>query len=159
MNLPSRNASISTTICVVLAGVSAIFFASSFNAAPGKSEMNRSPVRAEPQPANPAPTESAMDDTNPTLGNYPDISVLLSTDATVRPDASPANTTAINVSTSTNFKGKLEGYPSTGMVRVTDAHPAGTYAVTVKAFNGSGSTTAKTFTLTVSTVMCLPLPA
>src|SRR2546429_6006660 len=82
----------------------------------------------------------------PSLGNYPNTSLPLSTDTTVTPDTAPTNTTSINISTSTNFKGKLEGNPMTGVVRVTDAHPAGTYTVTVKAFNGGGGpTTTKTF--------------
>jgi hypothetical protein len=58
----------------------------------------------------------------PVLGNYPDTSLLLSTNTTVTPDAAPTNTTSINVSTSTEFKGTLEGNPITGVVRVTDAH-------------------------------------
>jgi probable HAF family extracellular repeat protein len=87
----------------------------------------------------------------PTLGNYLDTSISLSGEATVTPDTAPTNTTSINVSTSTNFKGKLEGNLTTGGVRVTDAHPAGTYTVTVKAFNGSNGPTTKTFTLTVTT--------
>ena len=74
------------------------------------------------------------------------------------PDAAPTNTTSINVSTSTNFKGKLEGYPTTGVVRVTDAHPAGTYTVTVRAFDSGGATATKTFTLTVTTpATCKPV--
>ncbi len=94
----------------------------------------------------------------PTLGNYPDTLVSLSTNTTVTPDAAPANTTSINVSTSTDFKGKLEGDPATGVVRVTDAHPEGIYTVTVKAFNGAGPTTTKTFTLTVTTLAtCNPV--
>src|SRR2546425_11746179 len=36
------------------------------------------------------------------LGNYPDTSVPLSTDTTVTPDATPTNTTSINISASTN---------------------------------------------------------
>jgi hypothetical protein len=88
----------------------------------------------------------------PVLGNYPDTSLPLSTNTTVVPSIAPTNTTSINVSTSTNFKGKLEGDPITGSVRVTDAHPAGTYTLTVTAFDGSnGPTTTKTFTLTVTT--------
>ena len=83
------------------------------------------------------------------LGNYPDTSILLSTDATVTPDAAPTNTTSINVSTNTNFNGTFAASPATGVVRVTDAHPAGTYTVTVTAF-GPGGTTTKTFTLTVT---------
>ena len=94
----------------------------------------------------------------PTLGNYPDTAMPLSTDTTVTPDAAPINTTSINVSTSTDFKGKLEGYPDTGVVRVTDAHPAGTYTVTVTAFDSGGATTTKTFSLTVTTpVTCNPV--
>ena len=77
---------------------------------------------------------------SPTLGNYPDTSLPLSTDTTVTPDAAPTNTTSINVSTSTDFKGTLEGDPATGVVRVTDAHPAGTYTVTVTAFGSDGAT-------------------
>jgi hypothetical protein len=94
----------------------------------------------------------------PTLGNYPDTSLPLSTDTTVTPDAAPTNTTSINVSTATDFDGTLEGDPTTGVVRVTDAHPAGTYTVTVTAFGSGGATATKTFTLTVTTpVTCIPL--
>jgi hypothetical protein len=94
----------------------------------------------------------------PILGNYPNTSLPLSTDTTVTPDAPPINTASINVSTSTNFKGRLEGYPTTGVVRVTDAHPAGTYTVTVKAFDSGGASTTKTFVLTVTTpVTCVPV--
>src|SRR2546430_5833548 len=94
----------------------------------------------------------------PSLGNYPNVSLPLSTDTTVTPDAPPTNTTRINVSTSTNFKGKLEGYPATGVVRVTDAHPAGAYTVTVRAFGVNGTSTTKTFALVVTTpATCTPL--
>src|SRR5438046_3536320 len=94
----------------------------------------------------------------PILGNYPNTSLPLSTDTTVLPDAAPANTTSINVSTSTNFKGKLGGYPGTGVVRVTDAHPAGTYAVTVRAFDSAGASATKNFALTVTTpTTCNPI--
>jgi FG-GAP-like repeat/FG-GAP repeat len=94
----------------------------------------------------------------PVLGNYPDTSLLLSTDTTVTPNAAPTNTTSINVSTSTNFKGTLEGNPTTGVVRVTAAHPAGTYTVTVRAFDSGGASTTKTFTLIVTTpVTCNPV--
>jgi hypothetical protein len=94
----------------------------------------------------------------PTLGNYPDTSIPLSTDTTVAPDAAPTNTTSINVSTSTNFNGRLEGNPVTGAVRVTDAHPIGTYTLTVRAFDSGGASVTKTFTLTVTTpVTCTPV--
>src|SRR5437660_9666381 len=94
----------------------------------------------------------------PILGNYPKTSVSLSGDRTIAPDSAPTNTTSINVSTSTAFKGKLEGYPATGMVRITDAHPAGTYRVTVKAFDSGGVSVTKTFMLRVRTpATCNPV--
>jgi hypothetical protein len=74
----------------------------------------------------------------PILGNYPDTSLSLSANTAVTPDATPMNTTSINVSTSTDFKGTLEGNPITGVVRVTDAHPVGIFTVTVQAFDGDG---------------------
>jgi hypothetical protein len=87
---------------------------------------------------------------DPILGNYPDASISLSSNATITPDATPTNTTTINVSASTNFNGRLEGDPVTGVVRTTDAHPAGTYPVTVRAFASDGTSATKTFTLTVT---------
>jgi len=90
------------------------------------------------------------------LGNYPNTAVQLSGNTTVTPDAAPTLAASISVSTSTNFKGRLEGEPITGVVRVTDAHPAGTYIVTVTAFDGGPSI--KTFTLTVATpATCNPV--
>ena len=51
-------------------------------------------------------------------------------------------------------QGELEVDPATGVVRVTNAHPANrageTYSVTVTAYNAGGATT-KTFNLTVTT--------
>ena len=94
----------------------------------------------------------------PILGNYPDTTLDLSTDTTVTPDVVPSDTTSINVSTSTGFNGTLTGDPPTGAVQVTDAHPAGTYTVTVTAFSSDGEATSKTFTLTVVTpATCNPV--
>lgn len=87
----------------------------------------------------------------PTLGTYANTSLQLSANTTVTPSAAPTNTTRLTVATSTNFKGRLEGSPTTGIVRVTDAHPAGAYSVTIKAFNSVGATASQTFTLTVTT--------
>ena len=94
----------------------------------------------------------------PVLGNYPNTSLSLSTDTTATPDAAPTGTTSITVSTSTDFKGTFAGDRMTGVVRVTDAHPAGSYTVTVTASDRDGATATKTFTLTVTTpVTCLPV--
>ncbi|MGE0881913.1 MAG: beta strand repeat-containing protein [Blastocatellales bacterium] len=87
----------------------------------------------------------------PTLGNYPDAAVMLGGSTTVTPDATPLNATSINVVTNTNFKGTFAADPATGIVRVTNAHPAGAYPVTVTAFDSMGATTTKSFTLTVDT--------
>jgi hypothetical protein len=87
----------------------------------------------------------------PILGKYPKTTVQLSGDKTVMPNSAPTNTTSINVSTSAAFKGKLEAYPTTGIVRVTNAHPAGVYTVTVKAFDSGGASVTKTFLLRVRT--------
>ncbi|MEO8435803.1 MAG: FG-GAP-like repeat-containing protein [Pyrinomonadaceae bacterium] len=84
----------------------------------------------------------------PTLGNYPPTMVAVGANTTVTPDAAPTGATSINGATNSNFKGVLIANPTTGVVRVTNAHPAGTYLVTVKAFNAGGMTS-KTFTLTV----------
>src|SRR5689334_12005587 len=71
----------------------------------------------------------------PILGNYPDTSLPLSGDTTVTPDAAPSEKTSINVATSTNFKGTFAGDRVTGVVQVTNAHPAGVYSVTVTALD------------------------
>lgn len=94
----------------------------------------------------------------PTLGTYSNISVPLSGDATVTPSAAPTNTVRVTVTISTSFKGRLEGNPVNGVVRVTDANPAGSYTVTVTAFDSAGVTTTKTFLLTVTTTAtCVPV--
>ena len=89
---------------------------------------------------------------------YPDTSLPLSANTTVTPDAPPTNTTSINVSTSTDFQGTLAGDPTTGVVHVTDAHPAGSYIVTVAAFGNRSATPIKPFKLTVTTpATCSPV--
>ncbi|MBS1792203.1 MAG: VCBS repeat-containing protein [Acidobacteria bacterium] len=87
---------------------------------------------------------------NLTVGNYPNTNIALSGNTTVTPDAAPTDTTYATATTSSDFKGKLDVNPATGIVRVTNAHPAGTYNVTVNAYSG-GQTATKTFTLTVTT--------
>ena len=105
--------------------------------------------------ASPTPTFTATSTATaagtPTLGNYADASLLLSGNIIVTPDAAPIDTLHLNVSTSTDFKGYLYGDPATGVLRVVDAHPAGTYTLTVKAFSNSALTTTKTFQLNVTT--------
>ncbi len=88
------------------------------------------------------------------LGDYPDEMVLVGGNTTVTPDAPPTNTTSINVFTESDFKGVLVADPTTGVVSVTNAHPAGAYTVMVTAFSGVDMAI-KTFTLTaVSGPLC-----
>jgi hypothetical protein len=68
------------------------------------------------------------------------------------PVVAPVGAVRINVSTSTNFKGTFAASPTTGVVRITNAHPAGNYLVTVKAFDGGGAITTSTFNLIVQTL-------
>src|ERR1041384_1604031 len=89
----------------------------------------------------------------PTLGNYPDKIVPVPSASAIVPGAAPTNTTSVNVSTTSTFTGILSASATTGVVMVTNAQPAGTYTVTVKAFNSAGVTTTKTFTLTVTNSM------
>ena len=86
------------------------------------------------------------------LGNYPPASVELSGNTVVLPDAAPVGVASLTVSTNTNFKGRFEGDPNTGTVRITNAHPEGQYPVTVTA-DGPGGRATATFTLTVDTTL------
>ncbi len=90
----------------------------------------------------------------PTLGNYANTAVSLSGNTTITPSATPANALSATAATVATFKGKLEVDPTTGVVRVTNAHPANRagefYPVTVTAYNADGTTT-RTFNLTVTT--------
>ena len=87
----------------------------------------------------------------PTLGNYSDAFIATAGgNATVLPDAAPTGDASVSVYTTTDFKGLLTVNQNTGAVTITNAHPAGTYAVTVDA--GFGIT--KTFTLTVGDTNC-----
>lgn len=101
------------------------------------------------------PSISPLD---PILGHYPNSTVLLNGNTAITPNTAPANTTSICVSTSTNFNGELEGDPTTGVVRVTNAHPTGTYHVRLTAFENNETPTTRTFTLHVTpAVTCNPL--
>ena len=98
----------------------------------------------------------------PSFGNYANTSIVLGSNTTITPTAAPTNQTYATATTTAEFKGKLEVDPATGVVRVTNAHPANraaqTYLVTVRAYNVGGATT-KTFNLTVTTPASGPLSA
>ncbi|HSS20331.1 MAG TPA: C25 family cysteine peptidase [Pyrinomonadaceae bacterium] len=90
-------------------------------------------------------------DIPPSIGTYSPTSVGLSGNVvTTNPSAAPANATSLTASTTSNFKGTFTVNNATGAVRVTNAYPAGSYTVTVRAF-GPGGTATQTFSLTVTT--------
>ena len=87
-----------------------------------------------------------------TLGSYGNTSMKAGSNKTVTPGSAPANADYTIAYTNTNFTGILSVDSTTGVVTITDAKPAGTYTITVKAF-GTGTAT-KTFTLTVNDPDC-----
>ncbi|NOT59525.1 MAG: hypothetical protein HOP19_04785, partial [Acidobacteria bacterium] len=83
------------------------------------------------------------------LGTYPNASVATGGSVAVTPSAAPSGTLRVAASTSSIFRGLFTVNPTTGVVRVTNAQPAGTYTVTVKGIGGA-NTAMRTFTLTVA---------
>jgi hypothetical protein len=79
------------------------------------------------------------------------IFVLVGSNTTYTPAVAPVDAVRVDVSTSTSFKGTLVANPTTGVVHITNAHPAGAYGVIVKAFNSMGVVTTSSFTLAVQT--------
>ena len=118
-----------------------------------KQQQSQPEVSTVAQESSTALGEQGSEASTPALGDYPDQSVGLSGNATITPSAAPANITSITVSTNTNFKGTFAASPTTGVIRVTDAHPVGIYNVNVTGF-GPGGTTTKTFVVTVSSIPC-----
>ncbi|MES2774715.1 MAG: FG-GAP-like repeat-containing protein [Bacteroidota bacterium] len=90
----------------------------------------------------------------PSLGSYPN-TVLANTggNGLIAPSTAPGNVMTITASAPGTFKGLLQVNPVNGVVSVTNAQPAGTYQVTVKAFNGS-ATAVTNFSLTVNNANC-----
>lgn len=82
------------------------------------------------------------------------ITVPLSGNTFVEPQAVPANTVHMMVTTSPVFKGLLSGNPATGIVQVTNAQPAGTFTIDVKYIGSDGSITMSAFILTVQIREC-----
>ena len=150
----TRRIPIGSAFCAIaLLGLFAFALHSRGSALPAPKQQNQLVVSALAQESAIAPNDRQPEATSPTLGDYADASVSLSGNAMVIPSVAPANTTSVNVSTNTNFKGTFVASLATGVVRVTDAHPVGTYNVTVTAF-GPGGTATKNFSLTVSSNPC-----
>jgi len=83
-----------------------------------------------------------------TLGIYNDSSVSEGGNITIIPSSVPTSTNSISAFADAGFTGQLYANPSTGIVSVVNASPAGTFTITVKAF-GTVNTTKK-FSLTIT---------
>jgi hypothetical protein len=94
--------------------------------------------------------------TPPTLGTYPATSVTAGGGATVMPSVPPSDNGSIASLTASapGFAGTLTGNPTTGVITITGANPAGSYTVTVTATDNCGVTATRTFTLNVITSSC-----
>ncbi|MBL8123027.1 MAG: choice-of-anchor D domain-containing protein [Blastocatellia bacterium] len=90
----------------------------------------------------------------PVLGNYPNSMVGLSGNTTVTPSVPLIYAEQAYAWTSPSFQGQLAVDPATGNVNITNARPAGTYTVNVRAQNGS-SYDSTSFTLTVMADECI----
>lgn len=90
----------------------------------------------------------------PTLGNYPNTSIIAGSNAKIIPNKAPTYTFRSVAYTSTNFSGILTVDPITGVVTVTDAKLAGIYTVTVKVFNIGAQAASTIFKLTVNNPVC-----
>lgn len=110
------------------------------------SSFTPTPTNSPTNTATPTPTNTPVSN----LGNYPNKSTELSGNTTVVPDTPPVSAAGMNVTADTNFTGKLEGDPVTGVVRITNAKPAGTHLITVRALDINGNSATRTFTLSVT---------
>ncbi len=90
----------------------------------------------------------------PVLGNYPNSMVGLSGNTTVTPSVPLIYAEQAYAWTSPSFQGQLAVDPATGNVNITNARPAGTYTVNVRAQNGA-SYDSTSFTLTVMADECI----
>jgi hypothetical protein len=85
----------------------------------------------------------------PTLGAYPAATLISGQNTSITPTAVPTNSTSIVAYSSANFSGTFTVNPTTGVINVTNAKQASNYPITVKAFQGTSSTTSN-FILTVT---------
>jgi hypothetical protein len=92
--------------------------------------------------------------TAPTVGNYPNSTVVTGGTLTITPDVPPTDNTTVASVTATatpnSFTGIFSGNTSSGGVTVTNANPAGSYTITVTLTDNCGATTTRSFMLMVS---------
>lgn len=90
----------------------------------------------------------------PTLGNYPNTSVVSGGNTTIIPDTVPTDVLNAVAFTNTNFRGTLVVNPITGVLTVTNARQSGIYTITIKAFGAGGVFVTTSFILTVFNPIC-----
>lgn len=95
----------------------------------------------------------------PELGNYGNQTIVLGEDLSVNPDVQPTLSNSFSnlvAYADPNFKGSLVSDPRTGIIKVLNPMPAGTYTVFVKGYENfaAGASIQKTFTLEVAPPKC-----
>ncbi|MES2773872.1 MAG: FG-GAP-like repeat-containing protein [Bacteroidota bacterium] len=139
---------------VILPGASRTF---TVTATPLSNGLNTATVRIFNDDCNEALYDFSIQATGivptPTLGSYPNTQIVANSNSNVLPNSAPANTINITATTSTGFKGSLLVNPATGVLTITNAHPAGTYTIKIKAINGI-HTADTNFQLTVLKNIC-----
>ncbi|HNG30477.1 MAG TPA: FG-GAP-like repeat-containing protein, partial [Blastocatellia bacterium] len=100
-------------------------------------------------------TVNVTPNTAPTLGQYGNTALTFGQNTTVIPNAVPADNGTVNTLTATapGFTGTFNANVTTGVVTVTNAGPIGSHTVTVTATDNCGTTSTRTFALTVTSPM------
>lgn len=96
-----------------------------------------------------AQKSQSLGDPAPTLGSYPDSTAFEGANTTVTPSSAPTGAQRFTASTSADFQGLITVDPSSGVVRITNARPAGVYTVNLTATAIGGLTSTASFALTV----------
>lgn len=94
-------------------------------------------------------TATAHVSTPPGLGDYSNTEVFLGADVSIVPSSAPVNAVTATGSASGGFQGLITVDPVTGIVLVTNAHTAGTFTITIRAFDNLNASAIKTFSLVV----------
>ena len=88
------------------------------------------------------------------LGNYPASSAKAGENIIVNCSSTPSGVSRMTVTGPPVFSGVLTGNPSNGKIYITNAKPVGEHTIKVRAFNSSGSSTTRYFTLSVRKPDC-----
>lgn len=86
----------------------------------------------------------------PTVGNYPNTSIVVGGNTTIGPTAAPVGSTRAAAVSTPGFTGSFLVSPTTGVLRIINAGQPGTYTVTVRFFNAAGQFVARNLVLTVT---------